>query len=285
MNRIASTVTVGAATAAAAALPASQAAAQDAGFDVIVDGGVSFANFSENFFDEKGGAPFDVDTDKGFYGSVSISRQISDSWDWRVSGNVLTYGENETLIGFLDDDDDDDDDDGVTLTNSLTGITVDADVGKTMTMGQTQVRLGFGLLAADYKQQLDFGFGKVGFGTEIDYQGIGLKLSADVAHPVSADGRTKLIGGASIAPTSGEFTATASGLGDDDDDDSSSIDGDALLTSAYVGLSLQQNETTELRMGVRVDHFDGDIDEDGGAGIAGGSVTSTSAFIGMRVQF
>ncbi len=96
---------------------------------------------------------------------------------------------------------------------------------------------------------------------------------------MSADGRTSLIGGLSVAPTSGEFSVSVPGEGAD------TIDGDALLTTAYVGLSFQQNENVALRLGLRLDRYDADDDGRVVFGIAGGDKTTTSAFVGLRVGF
>jgi len=267
-KRLTTTVSIGAA-ALAAGMPAAPADAQEA-VDVTIDGGVSFSDFSEIYFEQKGGGGFDVDRDNGFYGSVAVSQKISDAWDWRVSANALSFSENTTSSGPF------------SVTQRLTGVTADAGVGRNFAMGGTQLRLGVGLLAARYEQSILLNLdGKFAFDTDIDYRGNGLTLSADVEHPVSADGSLKLIGGASLAPTSGEFTFSS-----DFADAEESIDGDALLSAAYLGLSFQQNETTELRAGLRVDRFDGDLDNDAEElGIAGGDMTTTTAFAGLRISF
>ena len=93
-TRLTQALTAGATT-VAAALPAGQALAQDAtsalaGMDLTVDGGFSIADFSEQTLLDKGAPPdLDVGSDSGFYGSLALSRQISDQWDWRVSATAF----------------------------------------------------------------------------------------------------------------------------------------------------------------------------------------------------
>lgn len=261
---LASTVTLGAA-AFAAGLPATQAKAQS--IDITVDGGASSADFAELYFDQKGGSDFDIDGDSGFFGSVAVSQRLSDSWDWRVSGSVLRFDENSVSLGG---------DSSIDQDFSVT--TADAEIGHNFALGNTQLRLGFGILTARYDQSIAQDFGKFGFDTDIDYRGTGPKLSAEMAHPISADGRLKLIGGASVAPTTGDFTVTTNGSSSGD------IDGDALLSAGYLGLSLQRSERMEFHGGLRVDRFNSDIEGDS-FGIAGGDVSTTTAFVGLRVSF
>ncbi|MBA3910933.1 MAG: hypothetical protein C0524_13925 [Rhodobacter sp.] len=268
------------AAALAAGMPATEAAAQEP-FDVTIDGGIAFSDFSNQTFEDKIGSGLSFGRDVGFFGSIAVSRQISDAWDWRVSGSFIGMRENTLSVEF-DDDDDDDDDDSVSLDQQLSGFSADVGIGRKIMMGKTEVRLGFGLVGASYNQEIAQLFvfdGKgIGFETDIEYRGFGAKLSADVAHPISADGRLTLIGGGSVAPTNGDFELGPSGSS------GITLDGSALLSSAYLGLSMQRNETTALRMGVRVDRFDGKVDG-GGFGILDEAATTTSAFVGLNIQF
>ena len=281
-------VSLGAA-AAAVVMPTTGAMAQDAvptlkGYSLTIDGGLSMSDYSQKFdealFEGKGGSPFDYDKDKGFYGSVALSRQISDTWDWRVSGSVLGFKENEASYTPVADT--------VFFRQKLTGITAGGDFGRHMHSGNTDIRLGFGVLAAHYKQDTDFGL-TLGGGKGVtfdfpfyqEYRGVGPSLSADLRHPVGTTGRTSLIAGASLAPTFGEFTVGVDGLG------SGTIDGKALISSAYLGLSMQQSEAVELRLGVRVDGFSGDADGGAGSGLEfmDGTILTTTAFAGLKVKF
>ncbi len=282
-NGIASTLSLGAA-ALAVGLPATEAVAQEA-YVVTADGGITFSDFSEALFENKGGSFPDIDTDTGFFGSVAISRMISDTWDWRVSGTLLAFGDNS----FTERDG------GTTVfvTQSMTGLTADADFGWHKMMGNTDLRLGIGLQAASYDKGLDFDITEVAdsvrVGVDVNYSGIGPKFSADLAHPVSADGRTKLIAGASLAPTTGDIDISSSirESGSPAERISESEDADALLSSAYIGLSMQRSDTTDWRMGLRIDNIDTDVDGAGseGIGIINESVMSTSLFVGLRIQF
>jgi opacity protein-like surface antigen len=269
--------------AVSALLPAGQASAQSTGLEgmkVTVDGGIGFNDFTQDTFSAKGFEEIDFDRDLGFFGSVALSRSFSEGWDWRVSGSYLGLRENdETVVAGSA---------SLTIGNRVSGLTIDADVGRTLSQGDTEIRLGFGLLHARYDQDVDFALfsgGKgIGFDTDVSYRGTGVKLSADVAHPVSEDGRTKLIGGISLAPTKGDFNITTPILPGGQD-----IDGDALLTTVYLGMSMQQTENTELRFGLRVERFDGEANEffDSGDsfGIINEPLTTPIAFVGMRVEF
>ena len=141
LNGIASTVSLGAA-AFAVGMPASQAMAQEP-YVVTADGGITFSDFSEALFDEKGGAGPSFDADVGFFGSVAVSKMISDSWDWRVSGTLLAFGDNSASARIAAPI-------SVNLSQSMTGILVDADLGWHKLMGKTDLRLGIGLQAASY---------------------------------------------------------------------------------------------------------------------------------------
>lgn len=284
-------VTFGAA-AVATGLPVDPASAQTAasaldGYTLTVDGGLAFADYSDDRFDFKGGDFPKLDRDKGFFGSVAISRQISDVWDWRVSGMILSFQENNFVTS-----DPSNPASFFAADQQAKTITADVDIGRLIKSGKTDIRLGLGLLAGRHQRdediELRFGApGKgVGFGDDIDYRGIGVKLSADLAHPVSKDGRIKLIGGASVAPTRGTYTLSSRGfidLGMGVTGGSTSVDedGEAVFSSAYLGLSYQRSETSELRFGLRADRFDGDTDVIGDAN----DLTSTTAFVGLRIQF
>lgn len=258
------------ATALMAAMPAGLAHAQET-MSITIDGGASSSDFSELFFEQKGGSDFEIGADNGFFGSVAVSQKISDAWDWRVSGSLLGFSENTVRS----------DDQENSLTQRLTAVTADGDIGRHLVMGQTQLRVGFGLLTTRYDQSSDFGDGKISFDTSIEYRGTGPKVSLDLVHPVSPDDRLSLIGGASLAATSGEFALSASSEG-------TSVDGSALLSAAYVGVSVQRNESTEFRAGLRLDKFDSDVEGEGEGesfGIAGGNVSTTTAFVGLRISF
>ncbi|MCX7286374.1 MAG: hypothetical protein NTW20_02115 [Rhodobacterales bacterium] len=281
-NGIASTVSLGAA-AFAVGMPASQAVAQEP-YVVTADGGVTFSDFSDAIFEEKGGAP-SFDTDVGFFGSVAVSKMISDTWDWRVSGTLLSYGNNEVTASAP----------GVSvgLSQSMTGILADADLGWHKMMGETDLRLGIGLQAASYDKGIDFdatdGVDRVRGKYGVEYSGIGPKFSADVTHPVSADGRMKLIAGASLAPTTGDIDVSvdaSNGMGMSERD-GQSVNADALVSSAYLGLSMQRSDTSDWRMGLRIDNIDTDVEGAGseGVGLINDSVMSTSLFVGLRIEF
>lgn len=282
-NEIASKISLGAA-AFAVGMPTTQAAAEEP-YVVTADGGITFSDFSEALFDEKGGLVPDVDRDLGFYGSVAVSKKISDTWDWRVSGSLFGFGDNTVSVRSGPD--------AVSFSQDLTGLTADADFGWLTTMGETNLRFGVGLLATSYDKGIDFGVTDgvlvAGGDFNVEYSGIGPKLSVDLVHPVSADGRTKLIGGASVAPTTGDFDFSTSQTppGGPRETFSDSADGDALLSAAYLGLSMQRGDTAEWRMGLRLDNIDTDIDGSSGDGIGlvNDSILTTTVFVGLKIQF
>ena len=277
LHGFASTMTLGAV--AAAGLPAGDAAAQDAGsmldgMNVIVEGGLVFSDFTENLYDEKGGSVpgLNADGDNGFYGSVAVSKGFADNWDWRLSISTVGLSDNESRIssGKVP----------LTLTSSLNMLTTDIGVGRNYTFGTTGVRFGIGLLATDVTQDKGIAFSGFGDDLELGYTGYGAKLSADIVHPLSEDGRLTMIGGLSLAPTSGDFETKINGRSVEEGS------GSALLTSGYIGMEMQQTETMTLRGGLRIDDFDGDPDgTDAGFGILGGDATTTTAFVGMKIQF
>jgi len=278
---LAATVSIGAA-ALAAGMSATPAMAEDP-MVVTLDGGVAFADFSESFFSDKGGLPELFDTDVGFFGSLAVSRKISDTWDWRMSGTVLGFGDNTASILLPVDNPD-----GLAMfeiSQAVTAVTAEAGMGRNHRFGETDLRLGFGVLATRHEQSIDKGIDFIDdrqAGLDITYRGIGPRLSADLLHPVSADGKVKLMGGASIAPTVGSFRFATNGQ----QPDAFSEDGSALLSSAYLGVSVERSETTDLRAGLRFDRIDGEAD--GGndnLGIAGNPATTTSAFVGLSIQF
>jgi|GEM_PF-3753632 len=277
---LASTVSIGAA-ALAAGMPATPAMAQDP-MVVTLDGGVAFGDFSKSFFGDKGGDTELFDTDVGFFGSVAVSRKISDTWDWRLSGTVLGFGDNtfSTVVPV-----DPPDFAVLEISQAVTAVTAEAGMGRNHRFGESDLRLGFGVLATRHEQSIDKGvdfFDESQLAFDITYRGIGPRLSADLLHPVSADGKVKLMGGASIAPTVGSFRFATEGPGSD----SFSEDGSALLSSAYLGVAVERSETTDLRAGLRFDRIDGEVE--GGndnLGIAGNPATTTSAFVGLSIQF
>lgn len=275
--------------AAAAALPAGQGLAQDGasaldGYKFSLQGGAANSAFMANAFEEKGGGDFPENN--GLYGSVAISRAISDKWDWRVSTSVLAMGDARITEG------------GGTIEVSLSmeydGLTTAADFGRNFTLGKTRVRLGAGLLAAKYSDATEFSFYDSGsdkgvlFGVDQTYQGVGPMISADLSHPVSKDGRLSAIGGASLAKTFGDFGGRAylEAPPDPTIDKYGSVDGSAIISSVYLGLSYQKTDSLSLSLGLRHDRFKGSIDGNGdGFGITGDDAVTNTVFAGMSIQF
>lgn len=281
LQTLASTASIGA-LAVSASLPTA-ASAQSvmgqgaaSGYKVSAEGGLAVSDFSNQTFADKGGV---YEKDEGFYGAVSVSKAISDTWDWRVSASAMSFGDNTALIF--------DGPDPLFSTQTFSAGTVDLDIGRVESAGSTNVRLGFGVIAANIKQSFTNTLPSFGFdgGVDTSFKGFGLKLSADVSHPLSRGSALRLIGGASIAPMSGTFKTTptgdklGSGVGD-------STNGNLVLTSAYLGLGYDFSDKAGMRFGVRSDHFEGNTGFSGTSGtIDDGSVSTTAAFVGVDIQF
>jgi hypothetical protein len=292
MKNSASTIGMVSLGAAAAVLPAGAALAQDmnAGMDgmtLTIEGGAADAEYMENMFEGKGGAGY-LPNNKGFYGSVAISKAINDTWDWRLSASTLSLKPARTGVN------------SSYFETDLDGTIATADAGRNYTLGKTKLRLGVGIMAARYSDSSELyldpadTMGKgVQFDNEATYRGFGPRLSADVSHPVSKDGRLSLIGGASVGKTFGSFDTGFSVFVQDPPDPDLSIDkygdldGSALIKSAYLGMSYQHSDRLSLSAGIRQDRFDGDLDGSGGfdVGIAGSTATTNTVFAGMSIQF
>lgn len=272
--------------AAAVALPATGAMAQDAastfeGYTLTVDGGIGRGSMMVNAFEDKGGSD-EIPHEKGFYGSVSLSRAISEDWDWRVSASILANGDSQ--FG---------QEDFIEVTMGFDGLNAIADFGKHLTYGKTKVRLGVGVIGTHYAGRSYLLVDVDGPGGNVPivdvtldetYRGIGPAISAEVEHPVSSNGRTKLIGGLSIGKTFGSTDSQQLGNANGNPVDKlGSTDASAVMKSAYLGLSFQTNERQEWRFGVRTDRLSVSYDEFGG--ILADNAEENSIFVGMKMQF
>ncbi len=301
INWLTSSASVGAL--AISSLIPSVASAQQAGaiipegpkdMTLSFEGGAAFSDFTSDFFagEEKFGS---FDDDLGLYGSIAFSKSVQNDWDWRVSASHLGFPNNSSFEAFVDGEFD--------VTTSASGkfnaTTVDFDMGRNWRRGQTDTRLGFGLVGGRVNQTFDKGFTVSNccdvFGTDGSFDssflGFGPKLSASISHRVQPRSPFRLIAGASVAPMVGNYTHEKGfSIFDEVDLFSDSISetdrGTLLMTSAFIGMAYDFSEDSSLRVGIRADHFDsGDVDTFFGSDGLFEDTLATTAFVGVDIKF
>jgi hypothetical protein len=304
---LASTVSVGA-LAISSAIP-TVASAQQAGVStqdsprgmtLSFEGGASVSDFTSDFFDGGESKFGSFENDLGFYGSVAISKSIPNDWDWKISASHIGFPENSSTTGFFPDP-------FTTVTTYGSGefsaTVADFEMGRNWRRGQTDTRLGFGVIGGRVDQSFGFGgvaqdkFGDLsGVDLLIDssFIGFGPKLSASISHRFQPTSPFRLVAGASVASMVGNYTHDKGfGAFDTSIPDSIAIStsetdrGTLLMSSAYIGLAYDFSADSSLRVGVRADKFDSSNVDTFGSDVPGlfEDTLATTAYVGVDIKF
>lgn len=283
IRQIATAVTLG--TAAAAGGLSGEAGAEPLwpgeGTLVTVDGGYAVSDFSQTYFDRKGG-DFSVEDDTGFFGAVSVAGALADRWDWRASAVTLDFSRNSKTVvteapaALVD------------VTQDRSAFIADIEAGYHQNFGATSARFGIGLLTTRQEYELSQSVSLASFDASLihKYRGTGPKISADLSHPVTADGRLRVIGGGSLAYTDGHFDMLTTV---EDFSGGGVFGASAVVSMAYLGMELQQSEALGLRAGVRFDRFAPNLDRatvpEDRIGLFDNDADTTTAFVGLGLRF
>lgn len=274
-----------------------QNGAMAGGTTLSFEGGLAFSNFTSDFvpddFEDKFG---EVDLDLGHYGSVGISKQISQDWDWRASASTLGLRRNP----FVDVSEEE-----IELDAGIQhgALFLDFDIGRTWQGPEGSARIGAGLEALSFEQTLDKGltvydpdtFDLVGTGDfylDQDFRGLGPRISADFTHKLGGSSSAfRLIGGASLAVFRANATATK-GIEIISEEENffeeETFEGNSRFVhgAAFLGMAFDKSENQSFKFGLRIDHFDDDGDGRGDdPGLIDSPVNIGTAFVGMDVKF
>ncbi len=275
-------------TAASAQNSGAIAQAGERGLTFSLEGGAAFSDFTSDFFEGSEGKFGSFEDDLGYYGSVAISKSIAGGWDWKVSATHIGFPENASTIA---------DEGGIRSgSGEFSASLVDFDMGRTWQRGQTDMRLGFGLVGGRINQgyttdKLGDG-GGVNVALDASFLGFGPKLSASVQHRFQPRSPYSLIAGASVAPMYGNYThdkgiEAYDGLDSFATNFSDTDRGMLLMTSAYLGMAYDFSTDSTLRVGVRADKFDADEVDTFGGDVPGlfEDTLTTTAFVGVDIRF
>ena len=269
--------------AAAAQSEAMSSANPSANFQITVDAGAAYSQFSDNTASVSQGKYGEPGRDTGFYGSIRASRAINNNWDWSVGATHLGFGMNDSEIDRF----------GNTFEfgGAMSTTTLDFDVGRSWQVGSGSVRLGLGLqggkMDQKFKYMISDKFGNSSdYSAETTFEGVGPKLVASFDQRLKAQSPFTIFGSLSASSLAGDFT-TDKGFVTNEQTDNGHLNTGTLI----LGLGYQQNESTTFRFGVRADEitmvgmdnqsiFFNEDDR-----IIDKSVTTQTAFVGVDVKF
>lgn len=269
--------------AAAAQSEAISSANPSANFQITVDAGAAYSQFSDDTASESQGKYGEPGRDTGFYGSIRASRAINNNWDWSVGATHLGFGLNDSEINRFGDD--------FEFGGAMSVSTLDFDVGRSWQVGSGTVRLGLGLQGGKMDQKFKYiisdKFGNSSdYSAETSFEGVGPKFVASFDQRLKAQSPFTIFGSLSASSLSGDFT-TDKGFITSEQTDNGHLNTGTLI----LGLGYQQNESTTFRFGVRADEitmvgmdnqsiFFNEDDR-----IIDKSVTTQTAFVGVDVKF
>lgn len=293
---------IGASAAAAGLSPvvANPVLAQDGitGFQLDVEGGYAFSNFTSDFYGEglaedKGFDAFD----QGYYGSLELTSNRASAWDWSASAmmwgltNSGAIAEPDVLF---------------TADNEFSATKLDFELHRPLS-GMQGARFGAGLAYIDAFSGADWSVaspdGAGGLTSSKGFEGIGPQVSFDGQTPISNNMTFDFGGSAALAYGTGSkgFSVYESGWGDDDDDDdeftSNTSNNSTWLGHLGVnaGVGFELDPSTKLNVGVRYDRFTSNnesfgepFDEESdvaGSMLFGDSIGTTTFYVGATIKF
>jgi hypothetical protein len=301
MSHHAKKLFVGASAAAAGLSPivANPVLAQDGitGFQLDVEGGYAFSNFTSDFYEEglaedKGFDAFD----QGYYGAIELTSNRASAWDWSASAMMWGLSNSTAILepGAL-----------LTADNEFSATKLDFELHQPLS-GMQGARFGVGMAYIDAFSGADWTIASVGpnggLTSSKGFEGIGPQVSFDGQTPISNNMTFDFGGSAALAYGTGSkgFDAYESGLADDDDDDeftSNTSNNSTWLGHLGVnaGVGLEVNPSTKLNVGVRYDLFSSNnetlgepFDEDpdiSGSMLFDDSIGTTTFYVGATIKF
>lgn len=302
MSHHAKKLLVGASVTAAGLSPivANPVLAQDGitGFQLDVEGGYAFSNFTSDFYDEglaedKGFDAFD----QGYYGSLELTSKRASAWDWSASAMMWGLSNSSAILDsgllFIAD-------------NEFSATKLDFELHQPLS-GMQGSRFGVGMAYIDAFSGADWTIstpgGAGGLTSSKGFEGIGPQISFDGETPISNNMTFDFGGSAALAYGTGSkgFNVYERGLVDDDDDDdeftSNTSNNSTWLGHIGVnaGVGLEVDPSTKLNVGVRYDLFTSNNEAFGdpfnvdtdvtGSMLFGDSIGTTTFYVGAAIKF
>jgi hypothetical protein len=269
---------------AAAQSEAISSANPSANFQITVDAGAAYSQFSDDLVSETQGKYGEPGRDSGFYGSIKASRAINNNWDWSVGATYLGFGSNNSSrsdLFFTFDFD-----------SALSASTLDFDVGRSWQIGAGNVRIGLGLRGGQMDQKFNHSatdkFGNsVTYPSDTSFEGFGPKLEVSFDQRLKPQSPFTIFGSLGASSLSGDFTTDKGFLGGGKQSDKGQLN----IGTLVLGMGYQQDESTTFRFGLRADEFTMVGMDNVGANsfyddwVADENVSATTAFVGVDVKF